>query len=287
MCCARMVVSVCSVPASAKSVSTRVGKTLFGTNCVLSAHYHRLSKYRDRPAVRFSIMSWVMDDPGIILPHLTPQAIIGISVSIAGNVLISLALNLQKLAHLRLELARDSLSDTERESRQPECDLNARHVTRSDTAARLGPAEHALEDGEHIETQPLIPHRSSGQPSTSTYGLSQYTVPVPMDARSRKSSSSSRPTRHPRKPSFASKFLPPPLKFGVGPSDPFNSRVDRSGRSALPVEDVFTQGPTRIKPQGKGKISSQNTDMKEDRKESDYLRSKLWLVSHALFWRPF
>lgn len=44
-----------------------------------------------------------MDD----LPRLTTQTVIGITVAISGNVLISFALNLQKLAHKRLDKERN------------------------------------------------------------------------------------------------------------------------------------------------------------------------------------
>lgn len=37
-----------------------------------------------------------------ILPSLTPATLTGILIAISGNVLISFALNLQKLAHKRL-----------------------------------------------------------------------------------------------------------------------------------------------------------------------------------------
>jgi hypothetical protein len=45
-----------------------------------------------------------MDD----LPTLTTQTVIGIAVAISGNILISLALNLQKLAHKRLDAERNT-----------------------------------------------------------------------------------------------------------------------------------------------------------------------------------
>ncbi|GJE84939.1 magnesium transporter NIPA-domain-containing protein [Phanerochaete sordida] len=46
------------------------------------------------------------------LPHFDPATIAGISVAIVGNVLISFALNCQKLAHRRLELQRELEDDT-------------------------------------------------------------------------------------------------------------------------------------------------------------------------------
>ena len=45
------------------------------------------------------------DESVIQLPELDKHTVIGVSVAIAGNVLISLALNLQKLAHRRRDLA--------------------------------------------------------------------------------------------------------------------------------------------------------------------------------------
>ncbi|KAJ3864884.1 magnesium transporter NIPA-domain-containing protein [Lentinula novae-zelandiae] len=45
------------------------------------------------------------------IPELTTGTVIGISVAVAGNVLISLALNLQKLAHKRLDAEKNSTFD--------------------------------------------------------------------------------------------------------------------------------------------------------------------------------
>ena len=45
------------------------------------------------------------DGPEIQLPELDKRTVIGVSVAIAGNVFISLALNLQKLSHRRRDLA--------------------------------------------------------------------------------------------------------------------------------------------------------------------------------------
>lgn len=45
------------------------------------------------------------DGSEIQLPELDKHTVIGVSVAIAGNILISLALNLQKLAHRRRDLA--------------------------------------------------------------------------------------------------------------------------------------------------------------------------------------
>src|SRR5260370_42431990 len=42
------------------------------------------------------------------LPKLTVRSLVGIIIAVTGNVLISLALNLQKLAHRRMEEAKNA-----------------------------------------------------------------------------------------------------------------------------------------------------------------------------------
>lgn len=51
---------------------------------------------------------------GIDLPRISTSTAAGIGVAIAGNVLISLALNCQKLAHRRLERERETLANAPR-----------------------------------------------------------------------------------------------------------------------------------------------------------------------------
>jgi len=59
----------------------------------------------------WTVWQIIMDD----LPRLTTRTFTGIVVAISGNVLISLALNLQKLAHKRVEEMRlDALKTTQR-----------------------------------------------------------------------------------------------------------------------------------------------------------------------------
>lgn len=43
------------------------------------------------------------------LPKLTVRTLVGIIIAVTGNVLISLALNMQKLAHRRMEEAKNAL----------------------------------------------------------------------------------------------------------------------------------------------------------------------------------
>lgn len=231
---------------------------------------------RDRFGAYFTslyyLMSWISpDDPRIVLPHLTLQTVVGISVSIAGNVLISLALNLQKLAHLRLDRRQNSLPDAEREGRPPGRDMNTRSTNHPESAVRFCAAQQALEEDHQFETQPLIPKRSPSQSPSSSYGLAQYSVPIAGDdSRSRKSSNAARARRHQRKPSFASHFLPLRLVLGA------DSSSAGADSSTLLVGDVFPQRSTRTNHHDNRKVSSGNTT--KDGKESDYLRSKIWFV---------
>lgn len=129
----------------------------------------------------------------IEFPSVSRATVIGITFAIAGNVLISFALNLQKLAHARLDVARSQHgpgpeamepeddtsdvdtsaggavgSDVQRElSLPPEVESEARvwHGIRFDTSLPLGP---------HLETDPLIalPPTASMEipPIAHTYG---------------------------------------------------------------------------------------------------------------------
>jgi hypothetical protein len=76
-------------------------------------------------------------------PRLTTREVIGITVSIAGNVLISFSLNLQKLAHRRLELTKDQDIEHERTGNAAQDNItgNGSHQT----------------PNSHAETEPLLP----------------------------------------------------------------------------------------------------------------------------------
>lgn len=60
-------------------------------------------------------------------------------------------------------------------------------------------------------------------------------------------------------------------------SHPSSTRVNLSNTSAVPVEDALPQQNVRTNHQGNG--TSKHAD--GDRNESDYLRSRLWFVSHV------
>lgn len=98
------------------------------------------------------------------LPRLTKSTVTGISVAIAGNIVISLALNCQKLAHRRLEREREERS----RELQPQAGSDRREG--SDPAAsntsgghpQVAPSTSAVTV---IETEPLLIGRT-----TTNYG---------------------------------------------------------------------------------------------------------------------
>ncbi|KAF9247146.1 magnesium transporter NIPA-domain-containing protein [Melanogaster broomeanus] len=208
-------------------------------------------------------------EKGIDLPHLTLHTVIGITVAIAGNVLISLALNLQKLAHSRLDRERDKLRQ-ERESRTLERNTNSRRVAHLATAANTGGSQLATQESLQLETQPLIPHRSSSLPPTNSYGLAHSGTPAASeDTRSQKSSYTTRSRQRQYKQGLASRFLPLGLSLGSNTSDSSRTNGHRPGITTIPVDDVSSGRDGRA-----GKYPPEEWD--EDGNESDYLRSKLW-----------
>ncbi|KAF9452063.1 DUF803-domain-containing protein [Macrolepiota fuliginosa MF-IS2] len=94
-----------------------------------------------------------MDD----LPRLATQTVIGIAVAVSGNVIISLALNLQKLAHKRLDAQRPTPSDRDghmkplNQNRPARLNLDEDLETISEQSTP--PSQHTLTP----ETRPLLP----------------------------------------------------------------------------------------------------------------------------------
>ncbi|KAF9222071.1 DUF803-domain-containing protein [Gyrodon lividus] len=216
-----------------------------------------------------------IDEPGIGLPHLTLQTVIGISVAIVGNVLISLALNLQKLAHSRLDRERDKVR-RERENRRSQHNTNSGRLAHLDTAPNPGGSKQVAHGSLQLERQPLMPHRSSSSPPTTSYGLTHNDDSTASDdARSRKSSNAARSRRRQHKQSFTSRFLPLRLNLGSNTSDPSGIHAHTPETLGIPVDIIFPDRDRRT-----GKAHLQESD--EDGNESDYLYSKLWWMGFIL-----
>ena len=122
---------------------------------------------------------WILDEislPG--LPQFSPETIAGISVAITGNILISLALNCQKLAHRRLERDRQ-LRKTQLNGKATEPRHNGVNGSEQDGVLEDGEDDELTPTGlplrnvsplheqdEPSESDPLLPHSPSESTST-------------------------------------------------------------------------------------------------------------------------
>ncbi|KAI0370160.1 DUF803-domain-containing protein [Pilatotrama ljubarskyi] len=181
---------------------------------------------------------------GIDLPRITPSAAAGIGVAITGNILISLALNCQKLAHRRLERERESAG---KELRRPKPNRS--------TSAPSGPAPerpHQPLSTAHstpiatlavLETEPLLESEESLEPAS--------TAPSPKPVRRWLFSH-----RHPARDADRSHLA--------------------STHALMPVDivPVSSDGYTPHESNQQEEPSAGN--------ESDYLKSKLWWLGFLL-----
>ncbi|KAG2158827.1 magnesium transporter NIPA-domain-containing protein [Suillus bovinus] len=214
-----------------------------------------------------------IDELGIDLPHLTLQTAIGITVAIAGNVLISLALNLQKLAHIRLEKTRKQ-ARIERELHVSGDALRSRSP--HDQGLSGDPAACSHES----ETQPLI-QGSSASHSRTRYGTSTSPGTRRDDSRSRKSSSSARgrrPGQPSRNSSLVSRFIP----FRPGQPGGVNKNISHTqGTLAIPVDVIPAERIVAVN--GNDRRAPPSPELwEEEGTESDYLRSKIWWSGFVL-----
>ena len=199
------------------------------------------------------------------LPTMTTQTFIGILVAITGNVLISLALNLQKMAHKRVEtLKKKTLDGGKQRSHSESNGYNDLSESRISEGPRLD--EHD-EDRELLdirtqldgfspppsEIQPLI--ASSGFEATPQHygmdvGRGHSTVTKPIEAR----------------------------RFNVSwllPSRFFSENAASGGR--LPPDDDMPEEQGLLLASHKGlDIESEANHQKGN--ESDYLKSRIWLT---------
>lgn len=190
------------------------------------------------------------DVPEIQLPEIDKRTIIGVSVAIAGNILISLALNLQKLSHRRRDLNTES----------PKTQHGGVDITRLSNPPMERLRELSYEDMEHASNggelntirrprlDPLEPESEPLLPRASTHG------------------STGRPNTKKRALFFRYFF----------PAEPSNL-----GRQPAPATPGTPQWQIPVRPQRASRANSNNTtssSIVSNGKESDYLKSKLWCV---------
>ncbi|KAF5370101.1 hypothetical protein D9758_001204 [Tetrapyrgos nigripes] len=195
-----------------------------------------------------------------ILPELTTATVIGITVAVAGNILISLALNIQKLAHKRL--------DAEKAARNP-AGNNTLAQSKSNGNTRLSSMEEDNEDDEGSDS--IIPMNHS-EPSTSSTNPSE-TQPLLLFPQSQPSNEYGSAPQKP-KDSFLSRI------------SPFQKKNKILKASAMPVdvvggESILQRFPDNHKPSPTPTSSGASSQI-EDGNESEYLQSKLWWLGFLL-----
>lgn len=180
------------------------------------------------------------------LPELTTGTVIGITVAIAGNVLISLALNLQKLAHKRLDAQK--VLNTEQE--QP---IN--NVKRNGELRRVAvpsSLDEREEDGAQAE-QDALPSPETNQSSSAATESRPLLQTLP-ETHAQYGGTN--------KKSLLSRIVP--------------NRKERQDRDAstvvaIPVDIVPSSQSNDVKTPEGG-----DSDNVEDGNEGVYLKSKLW-----------
>ncbi|KAG6833731.1 hypothetical protein H0H87_001163 [Tephrocybe sp. NHM501043] len=193
------------------------------------------------------------------LPKLTRSTFIGILIAITGNILISFALNLQKLAHKRVEARiraqREKETTHPRHSDNPS--LNEHDEERAHRTTP--PPEPTASGGRSLESEPLIPFPDSSS-STHAYGTLSAST-----------SGSTLTESHPR-PSFASYFVPSWLHRHRRTPPPSDAHLE----TVIPVDVISEESALR---QQRPRSPSQKKRILEDGNEAEYLKSKLWFVS--------
>ncbi|KAJ7781404.1 DUF803-domain-containing protein [Mycena metata] len=189
-------------------------------------------------------------DLGSKLPEMTTATFIGISVAIGGNVLISLALNLQKLAHKRMEVEKQ-----DRRQATPPLNNGASHP---DEIAEAG--EYAQPEVADVPLQAaVLVSRRPDYGSTDTPG-----------------SSTSRPDHEinvsPKKTLLSNLFRSKRHQAANG---------NASERTTLLRVDVITEEQAMAGRRPKRKPEDEPLEF-QDGNESDYLKSKLWWLGFAL-----
>ncbi|KAJ7368123.1 DUF803-domain-containing protein [Mycena albidolilacea] len=192
-------------------------------------------------------------DLGSKLPELTTATFIGITVAITGNVLISLALNLQKLAHKRVEAEK-----VERRQSTP-ASTNGTPQNAISEAEEYSEPENGSEPLENVPLAPaavlrVVNYGSTSGPSSGT-NLSEHEMSVP-----------------PKKTLLANLFRSKRRREANG--------IASERTSLIPV-DVITAEQVNGLQQPKRKPEDE-PEGSDDWNESDYLKSKLWWLGFAL-----
>jgi hypothetical protein len=217
----------------------------------------------------------LLDSGEVELPEVTTKSVIGITVAICGNVLISLALNFQKLAHKRLDRekalkARERELQTRTNSAADAADSEEEESSQPTTRmADPLPQVNLSASVVVIETAPLLQH-SQSEPSPTGYGTSR--------AHSIK----------PSKRKVISRLFPSHAREGntsnlMGVQEVAEPR--NATHALLPVDGLANSTVDNELGLQNGNTSNGKEDgelMNEHWNESDYLKSKLWWLGFLL-----
>lgn len=201
------------------------------------------------------------------IPHVSKQTLIGIVVAISGNVLISFALNLQKLSHKRTQLRRaaDATNGAPKpEQRNVNGALPEENEERHEEVPQDGHELHSCSSttatAALVETQPLIV-----QPSVNAldYGSAHLTQAGASHA------TSVDPQAKPGRRGLFSRIVPVKLDTKQGVST----------RATLPIEIVTEEAAIHGLSRHNKKDNTVDNPVVQN--EGAYLKSKTWCV----FWR--
>jgi hypothetical protein len=193
------------------------------------------------------------------LPTMTTQTFIGILVAITGNMLISLALNLQKLAHKRVETLRKALDNGKRHRHSENSGCNDLSESRISDSPSLDEQD---EDRELLEVRGTQLDVFS-DPSSDIQLLTAFpeAEPAPQHYGTNSSRGHSKPLKTKR--SNASRHL----------LSRYFSRKTGSGRR-ISSDDNMSEEQVLL-PTHK---CADNESEAENPKEGTYLKSKIWLT---------
>lgn len=206
-------------------------------------------------ATHHTWLSKLLDNALPGLPQFSRATIAGISVAITGNILISLALNCQKLAHRRLERERE-LQKTS----------NGKSTDRRGNGAKRNWQDNALQPTEEEEDGELTPtglplHQVSSYSGLETLPAANSNETQPLLPRVQSDGTIMQKT------SLFKRIFP----WGNRKGD------TASSHSLIPVDIVVVE-PSGAAGRQSSRSKRDKDQNNENGNESDYLKSKLWCV---------
>ena len=209
--------------------------------------------------------------PGVRdLPELTTANFIGIMVAITGNVLISLALNLQKLAHKRIEARTLARQQPSRHNGKYNDSRSANWRRGQRLRDSEGPR---LDEGD----EDRLPLEENGHNDNAAETQSLFSFPKTLSSMSDYGA-----VLHEQQNLFGRSPSTPKKNISLSPRVPSGADDDTDdgpsqGIPTLPI-DILSEESALNQQVSVRKLSSERVDVAEEGKETGYLRSKLWYV---------